>query len=194
MMGKKPQVKAFGEWFSSLPHENKVVIAGNHDFMFESALSTAIKLLGDVIYLQDSSTYKCGFKIYGSPWQPWFYDWAFNLQRGETIAVKWNKIPLDTDILITHGPPARILDKTLEGDIVGCEDLLKRIGEVKPTLHVFGHIHEAYGVVRKGETVHVNACNCDRKYRPVNPPIVLDWNGGWYSGGFLDEAYKEDEG
>ncbi|MCK4490026.1 MAG: hypothetical protein KAU23_07180 [Anaerolineales bacterium] len=46
-----------------------------------------------------------GTKFYGSPWQPWFYDWAFNLQRGPEIRSKWELIPEGIDILITHGPP-----------------------------------------------------------------------------------------
>jgi 3',5'-cyclic AMP phosphodiesterase CpdA len=87
-------------------------------------------------------------KIYGSPWQPEFFDWAFNLPRGPLLAEKWNAIPNDTDILITHGPPHKILDLT-EGDKlhVGCEELRKLFdsGSIKPRLHVFGHIHETYG-------------------------------------------------
>jgi len=86
-----------------------------------------------------------GVKFYGSPWQPRFFDWAFNLDRGEEIKKKWDLIPMDTDVLITHGPPYGILDLTHEGEKVGCEELMKAVLRVQPKIHIFGHIHEAYG-------------------------------------------------
>lgn len=113
-----------------------------------------------------------GIKFYGSPWQPWFFDWAFNLQRGAEIRAKWDLIPLDTDVLITHGPAFGILDKTTRGARVGCEELLKVIEQVKPQLHVFGHIHEAYGIYSNDNLSFVNASNCDVQFNLVNPPIV----------------------
>lgn len=86
-----------------------------------------------------------GINIYGSPWQPWYHDWAFNLERGEEIKKKWDLIPQGVDVLITHGPPHKILDKTIEGVDAGCEMLVEAIKRVKPKIHVFGHIHEARG-------------------------------------------------
>ena len=37
--------------------------------------------------------------------QPVFGNWGFNIERGDPIQKKWDMIPDDTDILITHGPP-----------------------------------------------------------------------------------------
>lgn len=108
-----------------------------------------------------------GIKFYGSPWQPWYYDWAFNEQRGEKIKAKWDLIPEDTDVLITHGPPMGILDKTLESGHVGCEELVKAVHRIKPKLHIFGHIHEDHGELRLHGTHFVNAASCNLKYKPV---------------------------
>ena len=113
-----------------------------------------------------------------SPWQPEFCAWAFNVQReSERIRSIWDEIPLDTDILITHGPPHSILDATKNGEHVGCKFLYQRVQLVKPKLHVFGHIHEAYGKQddkEKSPTIFVNAATCDLRYRPEQPPIVID--------------------
>ena len=116
-----------------------------------------------------------GLEVWGSPWQPWFHDWAFNLERGAALAEKWAMIPDSTDLLITHGPPHGILDACFDGRRVGCEELTRAVERVRPKLHVFGHIHEAYGVVDDGTTLFVNASNCNLRYRPANAPIVVDW-------------------
>ena len=112
--------------------------------------------------------------MWGSPWQPWFYDWAFNLQRGPEIRAKWDRIPAGVDVLVTHGPPAGILDRVVDGRSVGCADLLDAVRRVRPLLHVFGHIHEAYGEVERDGTRFVNASTCTVRYAPVNAPVVVD--------------------
>ena len=110
-----------------------------------------------------------------SPYQPEFCGWAFNLPIDSAeIAAVWSKIPDDTDVLITHGPPANILDKTSHGQRVGCPRLLSQVKRIKPRLHVFGHIHEAYGSVTEGSTIFVNASTCDLRYKPTQPPIAID--------------------
>jgi len=93
-----------------------------------------------------------GVRFWGSPWQPWFFDWAFNLERGEEIRAKWELIPDDTEVLITHGPPQGHGDMTSRGEGAGCADLLARIRQVKPRYHLFGHIHEGYGTSTDGVT------------------------------------------
>ncbi|MDF1816105.1 MAG: hypothetical protein P1V20_28145, partial [Verrucomicrobiales bacterium] len=113
-------------------------------------------------------------KIWGSPWQPEFHDWSFNLPRGSALAEKWALIPEDTDILITHSPPRGILDLCSHGGREGCDDLLKRVVELRPALHLFGHIHEAHGKEFHNETNYINASICNLGYRPVNSPFVWD--------------------
>jgi len=181
--GTDQEVIEFIYWFSGLPHRHKIFIAGNHDWLFELDNRYASRLVSDanITYLQDSSTEIDGWKIYGTPWQPRFFDWAFNLSRGPEIAEKWKLIPDDIDILITHGPPNGILDLVPRkgwDENTGCEELRKRVEEIaklgKLKLHVFGHIHCGYGTTEEFGVRFVNACNCDESYQPLQPPIVID--------------------
>lgn len=186
MRGREAQVQAFATWFAALPHPHKVVIAGNHDWLFERTPARGRELLGDVTYLCDEGACVAGLRMWGSPWQPWFFDWAFNLPRGQALRDKWDLIPDDTDVLVTHGPPFGHLDGAArpasgwddDGRVatehVGCEELRTALDRVRPHLHVFGHIHEGYGQDRLGDTILVNASNCDEDYRPVNAPVVID--------------------
>ena len=90
------------------------------------------------------------------------------------MAKKWSLIPTDTEVLITHGPPFGILDETPTGDRAGCEELRKKVEEIHPRAHIFGHIHHFYGTAEKFGIKFVNASNCDESYAPVNAPIVFD--------------------
>lgn len=178
--GTAAEVEAFGIFLAQLPHRHKVVVAGNHDFLFQQEPERARALLGDVTYLQDSGTEVAGLSVWGSPWQPWFHDWAFNLPRGSALAEKWALVPGGFDVLVTHGPPLGILDRTARGERVGCEELLRARARIRPRLHLFGHIHEAYGVQEEAGILSVNACNCDLGYRAVHPVVVIDCDeAGW---------------
>jgi Icc-related predicted phosphoesterase len=168
--GSLGELREVEHFFATLPHAHKIVIAGNHDWCFERQPEEARRILRSATYLQDETTSACGLQIFGSPWQPWFMSWAFNLERGAALADKWAAIPDDTDVVVTHGPPAGILDETFDGDHAGCADLFARITQVRPRLHVFGHIHEARGRLEKDGTTFVNAS----AGAGHNPPMVLD--------------------
>jgi Icc-related predicted phosphoesterase len=173
--GSLAEIAAFNLWFNALPHKHKIFVAGNHDRLFEERPEIAQNLLhSSIVYLQDAAVEIEGLKIYGSPWQPWFFDWAFNLPRGAALAEKWALIPADTDILITHGPPWGILDKNPSEYNCGCEELIKFVETIKPKLHVFGHIHHSYGRLEKDGVTYINASNCDESYEPTNAPLVFD--------------------
>lgn len=181
MGGDEPETEAALEWLDGLPHENKIVIAGNHDFLFEGRAPRARALVAShpsLTYLQDSGTTIGGLKFWGTPWQPWFYDWAFNARRGADIRAKWDLIPPDTDVLVVHGPPAGWLDRNGAGKACGCVDLLAAINRIAPALVVFGHIHEGYGRAElmggRRRIQLVNASICNAAYQPVNPPIVIE--------------------
>src|SRR5262245_14069279 len=150
MKGRLEEVLAFDAWLGTLPHRHKVVVAGNHDFLFERQPREARQALRNAVYLQDSGVEIEGLAIWGSPWQPWFHDWAFNLERGEPLRAVWSRIPEGTDVLVTHGPPYGILDEVLpsphgppQDPHAGCEDLLAAVRRIRPRVHLFGHIHEA---------------------------------------------------
>ena len=173
--GQIAHVVDFNDWLGDLPHRHKVVIAGNHDFCFERQSTEMVTLLTNCIYLFDEAITLDGLIFYGSPWQPWFHDWAFNLDRGAELRAKWEQIPAKTDVLITHGPPVGHGDLTSEGELAGCVDLLDVVVEKRPFLHIFGHIHEGYGVTHNEHTTFINASSCTLQYKPIQPPIVFDW-------------------
>lgn len=174
--GSLRELATFADWFARLPHKHKILIAGNHDFGFQEdpALCRTLFAGDGINYLEDSGVTIDGVKFWGSPWQPWFLDWAFNLPRGAALKAHWDLIPNDTDVLITHSPPYGILDTVASGEDVGCQDLRIALARVKPKVHVFGHIHESYGRVQFGETLYVNAAVCDASYRPINKPQVVE--------------------
>ena len=97
------------QWISSLSHRHKVLVAGNHYWAFVQAPEEARALLGgEVVYLQDSAATIEGVRFWGSPWQPEYNDWAWNLPRGSALAARWALIPDGVDVLVTHSPPAGI--------------------------------------------------------------------------------------
>ena len=188
-------------------YTNKVFIAGNHDMTFdrEQLLRDKLayfegkteydtecaegkpawleELLGihlrpNVFYLENNFVILDDVKIWGSPITPSFgYGWAFNKDRGYDINQIWNRIPNDTDIVITHGPIYGYCDRTnREGLNVGCDQLYHRLNEVRPQLHFSGHIHEAYGYRHTDWGYAFNGCNCDLSYLVNNKPMTFEYD------------------
>ena len=187
-MGYEHEITEFCKWFDKIDnYDTKVFIAGNHDWGFQNNVKKTSKIVNSyktIDYLQDEllmvgEDYDKMIKIWGSPWQPEFYNWAFNLPRlGDELKKYWDMIPDDTDVLITHGPPNEARDfvsNWRQGDVnVGCELLRYRVDQIKPLVHVFGHIHGAYGPAYIKDTLFVNASICTEQYIPSNKPIVID--------------------
>ena len=180
MMGTETEIEQFLKWYSSIRAKYKVLIAGNHDFLFEKQRMIAKDLLAkypDIIYLETEEVVIEGIKIYGEPRQPWFHSWAFNVERGEAIKRYWDAIPEDVNILVTHGPPKGILDMTMSGENVGCEDLLYRLPYLEQLkLVVFGHIHEHAGCELINGVYYVNASALNVRYQLQNRPqaFIID--------------------
>lgn len=188
--GRPKQVRAFNRFLEGLPFRYKVVIAGNHDMTFDTVQFEDLKgrfglgdnvdsqatkaLLTNCIYLEDSAIELFGYTIWGSPWTPRYFDWAFNLPRGPALAAKWAEIPSHTDILMTHGPPNQLLDMCFDGTTPGCRDLRERVEAISPLVHVFGHVHEAYGCREVGNTLFINAAICNLRYKVENKPVIFD--------------------
>ena len=175
--GTEYEVRSFLDWFERLDFTYKIFVAGNHDFFFEQKDAAIIKSIipENVIYLNDCGVNIEGISIWGSPISPWFYDWAFNRQRGAEIKKHWDLIPEGTDILITHGPAFGILDHTIGGLHVGCEELKAKIETINPKAHICGHIHEAYGQKKTADTLFINASVLDVRYQMVNEAIGFEW-------------------
>ena len=164
----------FSRWFNDLPHEHKIFVPGNHDEFFEKVLPTAKMAMPGTHVLVDEAVEILGIKFYGMPWTPTFFDWYFMKDEDE-LAPYCEAIPEDTDVLVTHGPPAEILDMSYSGHVCGSPTLLAHLYRVKPKIHVFGHIHEGYGEHYENDTTFINASICTRRYKPTNDPIVIDW-------------------
>lgn len=140
--GTIKEFQEFLEWFKELPYKYKLLTPGNHDFICGShyGLCNQMTKEAGIHYLLDSEVEIEGIRFYGTPWTPYCGDWAFCIQE-EDLAEKFNKIPLDTNVLITHGPAKGILDNNY-----GSISLARQINRLtKLDLHVFGHIHESYG-------------------------------------------------
>jgi Icc-related predicted phosphoesterase len=182
-VGYEHEIKEFCKWYNSLEsYEDKIFIAGNHDWLFQKNPEKSKEILefyDKITYLQDSQIILnngSNVKVWGSPWQPEFYDWAFNLPRGKRIAEEWDKIPDDVDILVTHGPAWGKLDRVIgEFENLGCEELAKSIGQKKPKIHVCGHIHSGYGYIFDGETHYINASVLSEQYTFTNKPLTVLW-------------------
>ena len=158
-----------------------VVVCGNHDWLGETN-PILVKQLGEdnnLIYLDHEARVVEGLRLFGSAYTPEFFSWAFNVPRGEALKKKWDAIPDDTDILVTHGPPYGILDFVEpnrfhpKGEHVGCEQLLLAVDRVQPRAHIFGHIHCASAKVQHGSTIFVNASICDEQYKTSNPARIV---------------------
>lgn len=166
--GTESEVRKFLDWFSKLPYTHKVLISGNHDFFFEVAkpaeVSALIAEYPGITYLNDSEVTIEGIRFWGSPITPFFHNWAFNRYSHE-IQPHWDMIPEGIDVLITHGPPNGILDFTEhDRDHVGCPRLLEKVKQIRPKVHVFGHIHEARGKQEIDGIVYINASAVTLKY------------------------------
>lgn len=175
--GTLDEVEDLNDWLGTLPHRHKIVIAGNHDWAFQETPDLAREALSNAIYLEDNGVEIEGVHFWGSPWTPTFMDWAFMLDRGQPLQERWQRIPDNTDVLITHVPPRDIGDEVAAdfgSENVGCLDLLDRIEHLSLKVHVFGHIHEGYGEYSLANTRLINASTCTVHYRPDNRPIVLD--------------------
>ena len=185
--GYEHEVDDFFNWFDGLDqYAHKIVIAGNHDLMFEENPTLSKEIISQypfTTYLQDDlaiigDDYQTAVKVWGAPWQPEFYNWAFNLPRaGEGLKEVWEKIPMNTDILVTHGPPWGHLDAVAGvWQHLGCEMLAERIKVVKPKIHVFGHIHSGYGYKFHDGTHYFNAAILSERYEYDNIPQTVDWD------------------
>ena len=170
--GSTVAIRDFNDWLPELPHRSKVLIPGNHDSGFVDLAYR--ELITAATLLVNEGTVMEGLTIWGSPVTP--NDWgAFGPETAEERECLFSPIPEDTDILITHGPPRGILDGASreKKNSQGCDQLLAAVRRVKPRLHVFGHIHQQYGMVGSADTLFVNAALAGPDYTVARRPIEL---------------------
>jgi Icc-related predicted phosphoesterase len=182
--GTVTEIIALDQWLGRIRHmyDEIIVIAGNHDLAFqkEDQNQNGRNFITNAIYLENDFFEWQSYKIWGSPYSPTYgVGWAFNADRGSDIKKYWDLIPEDTNILITHGPPYGFLDKTevyFGGmDSVGCEVLADKIKSLKNLkAHIFGHIHDGYGVEEKDGVFYVNASSAQHGYSLIREPLVIE--------------------
>lgn len=184
--GEKHMVEDFHKWLNKQDAGHIISVQGNHEVWveknFEQAKQIAETVCPGVHFIGDHGTITIdGIKIHGSAITPWFYDWAWNVRRGDAIANEWAKIPDDTNILLTHGPVYGILDEVPNQTInfdkhVGCEELYKRIMQlVNCKVHICGHIHHSHGQKYFNGKQFYNAAICDEQYMPTNPLTIIEY-------------------
>lgn len=173
--GTIKELTEFNNHLGKIKHKYKkgiLFVPGNHDCGLDNFQEETLPLITNAKVLIDELIEIEGIKIYGSPYTPAFGMWSFML-TGNDLLNKWNQIP-QCDVLVTHGPPHGKLDLNQEGEHCGCMYLSHRLTEVKTRYHVFGHIHEGYGVEKGIDTTFINASICNRNYKPINKPIVME--------------------
>lgn len=163
--------KEFRNWLEELKRP-VVAVAGNHDLLFEKLPYEVPNL--PWTYLEDNGTEFQGIKIWGTPWQKRFHNWAFNADEW-FLKEQWDQIPNDTDLVLLHGPPHKYGDYSVYSrEHVGSPSLTTRIKQIKPKLVVYGHIHSGYGQYKIGESVLVNASLLNEEYEVANPVVVVE--------------------
>lgn len=188
--GKEGWLKFLG-WVSKIPCKHKIVVPGNHDRMVEKFPAMATREFEEAgVHLLIDSGIECeGLRFWGCPWTPEFCGWAFMAYESE-LKKHYAKIPVSTQILLTHGPAYGILDETKFGDLTGSTELDERILKVNPYLHCCGHIHEAYGTEIVEGITRANVSVMNERYDLVNPVTVVEFDehkvlkfiGGWRNG------------
>ena len=181
--GTNEEVQKFHAWLNKQNAKHIISVQGNHEKGVEKNFSLAKKLAleacSKVHFIDEGLVEVEGLKIWCSAITPFFCDWAWNRYRGEEIKKHWDLIPTDIDVLVTHGPPHKILDRVDRADYVmghhvGCEDLFNKILTI-PTLkhHFFGHIHGGHGHHKFNGVNYWNASICDESYWPSNKPTIV---------------------
>lgn len=185
MRAKNYEVSQFAQWFNKLPHQFKVIMAGNHDVYCETDEHFARHEFAPSVYLCHEEAEINGYRVFGSPYSSSIYEpspWSFDYNpKGPRSEALWSQIPDNIDILVTHGPPKGILDVVDDPHVgedphVGDVNLLYHVKRALPRVHIFGHIHEGFGSYESNvwTTRFYNVCICNVRYQPVNPVTVFD--------------------
>lgn len=173
--GSRSEVESQLKWIAEQDYRHKVFVPGNHDFLFEKEPAVGrdlCKQYGITLLMNEFVDIE-GLKIWGSPVTPYFFNWAFNAFDDE-LKRTWKAIPSGIDILVTHGPPYGVMDLTLRGPRAGCRFLREKVLEIKPRVHIFGHIHEGYGQKLEDDIFYINASLMTVRYEPENPAFDFE--------------------
>ncbi len=179
----EPESRRFFDWYANLDIATKVFVPGNHSTAIAQGKVTPVDY-PDVHFLLHESITLSGLRLFGSPYTPVFHDWAY-MQKRSRMDQAWQKVPADTDILITHGPPKGVLDLTHDMNStglaqVGCAALRRHVeNRITPAIHAFGHLHDEkginnYGMYSRGATQYINCACCDLTGKLMHNGFVID--------------------
>lgn len=163
--GTEDEVKYFADWFAAQNFKYKLVIAGNHDYLFDDSPSLARSFFDrhNICYLDNEGIYIMDMLFWGYP-----FDRIVGSQKNV------QKIPSFVDVLISHSPPNGALDE-VDNINLGCTKLMLRLKNVSFSYACFGHIHQGYGSKKIGDSSYINASICNKDYKLQNKPIILNF-------------------
>ena len=179
----EPEARRFFDWYSALEIPTKIFVPGNHSTAIEQGL-IRVSDYPEVRFLIHDSMQWNGLKIFGSPYTPDFFNWAYMKPRSE-LDIVWQSIPDGIDILITHGPPKGIMDETADMYTgkpvhVGSKSLMRHVEErIRPRIHSFGHIHDEsginnFGTITRDATQFINCACCELTGGLVHHGVIVD--------------------
>ena len=178
------EARDFLDWYSALNIPVKILVPGNHSTAIEKGLIDEAEYPKVKFIIHSQFEYQ-GIKIFGSPYTPEFFTWAYMRPR-EELDKYWQTIPDAIDILITHGPPKGILDVARDIDTrepvhVGSKSLARHVKErIRPRFHAFGHIHDSlmkqnFGTLKLGETLYINCACCGATGQLDHHGVIVDF-------------------
>lgn len=159
------------EWFGKQKFDLVLCVGGNHDFPLQNRGNYTTSPFKNAVYLEGDAFEYQGVKFYGAPWVPQLRGQAFYKDNAD-LGVAWSQIPTDVDVLITHTPPAGVLDVSSRGLKLGCEYLSEELEKRTPVLHCFGHVHASSGIHRVGNTTYINAAQVNSQYQLCRQPYA----------------------
>lgn len=168
--GDEGDIYDIDQWFALQDFHAILCTGGNHDRVLEARVRRHSAPFEHAVYLQDSDFVLDGIRFWGAPWTPDLRGHAF-FQDDAELHSSWEKIPHDTQVLITHTPPADILDRSSRGLDLGCRHLRATVSQISPTLHCFGHVHASAGREQIGDTTFINASSVNSQFRIARPPF-----------------------
>jgi Icc-related predicted phosphoesterase len=166
---QEDEFERMDDWFGRQDFHLILCTGGNHDFALQDRSKFESRPFENAVYLQDRSYIHEGITFYGAPWISDLKGQAF-FTRSSELADRWSEIPSGTDVLITHTPPAGVLDVSSSGLELGCKHLAGMVQEVSPRVHCFGHVHASSGILEANETLFINASMVNSQYELTRRP------------------------
>jgi Icc-related predicted phosphoesterase len=182
--GSRDEFIEFVNWYVKIPAV-RILVPGNHDFCTQKYLGFGKEacLNRGIFYLADDFVTINGITFYGFPWTPPYGNFAWMADEAEMYD-KLKKISVDVDVMISHGPPAGILDRSRKTrEFTGSSAIYRFITEEynwpnkrdrDVSLHIFGHIHENYGRNRSNGCLFLNSSVLNLDYEMANKPHVIN--------------------